>query len=93
MVAVSQGHVATLLYSEVELLGGSFPDVMRKLNLQLAKADIEQRLSETDMSLDDLGDAELQRQASTIVSQSHCKQVRQLSPSGGAHLLTHRLTG
>lgn len=69
VVAVSEGHVATLLYSEVELLGGSFPDVMRKLNLQLAKADIEQRLSETDMSLDDLGDAELQRQASTIVSQ------------------------
>jgi len=69
VVAVSEGHVATLLYSEVELLGGSFPDVMRKLNLQLAKADIEQRLSETDMSLDDLGDAELQRQVKELLKQ------------------------
>jgi len=80
VVAVSEGHVATLLYSELELLGASFPDVMRKLNLQLAKADIEQRLSERDMSLDDLADAELQRQARAVacavVSRAHGQWVR-----------------
>ena len=86
MVAVSEGHVATLLYSELELLGASFPDVMRKLNLQLAKADIEQRLSERDMSLDDLADAELQRQARAVVrrSRAHSQWVRSVGPGGGA---------
>ena len=80
--------MATLLYSELELLGASFPDVMRKLNLQLAKADIEQRLSERDMSLDDLADAELQRQARavacTVVSRAHSQWVRSVGPGGGA---------
>ena len=86
VVAVSEGHVATLLYSELELLGASFPDVMRKLNLQLAKADIEQRLSERDMSLDDLADAELQRQARAVVrrSRAHSQWVRSVGPGGGA---------
>jgi CRP-like cAMP-binding protein len=67
LVAVSDGSVATLLYSELEQLGASFPDLMRKLNLQLAKAAIEEQLGDASMSLDDLGDVELQRQVKEML--------------------------
>ena len=67
VVAITDGHVATLLYSELELLGDAYPELMRKLNLQLAKAAIEEQLGETGMSLDDLGDAELQRQVKEML--------------------------
>jgi len=67
VVALTDGHAATLLYSELELLGDAYPELMRKLNLQLAKAAIEEQLGATGMSLDDLGDAELQRQVKEML--------------------------
>ena len=43
-------------------------------------ADIEQRLSETDMSLDDLGDAELQRQVKELLKQQQRPPRQHLLP-------------
>ena len=51
-----------MLYSEIELLGDAYPELMRKFNLQLAKAALEDKLADTGMTLSDLGDSQLQEQ-------------------------------
>ena len=51
-----------MLYSEIELLGDAYPDLMRKFNLQLAKAALEDKLGDTGMTLADLSDTSLQEQ-------------------------------
>ena len=60
VVALTDGYVATMLYSEIELLGDAYPELMRKFNLQLAKAALEDKLADTGMTLSDLGDSQLQ---------------------------------
>ena len=62
VVALTDGYVATMLYSEIELLGDAYPELMRKFNLQLAKAALEDKLADTGMTLSDLGDSQLQEQ-------------------------------
>ena len=60
LFALTDGYVATMLYSEIELLGDAYPELMRKFNLQLAKAALEDKLADTGMTLSDLGDSQLQ---------------------------------
>ena len=56
-----------MLYSELELLGESYPDLMRTFNLQMAKGALEEKLADTGMSVDDLEQDSLERHINELL--------------------------
>ena len=72
MVALSDGHVATILFSELELIAEQFAELMRKFNVQMAKAAVEEELADSGLYLEDIEGPELQRQINSMLS----KQAR-----------------
>ena len=68
VIALTDGYVATMLYSELELLGQAHPEVMRTFNLQMAKGALEEKLVDTGMSIDDLDQTELERQINDLLT-------------------------
>ena len=57
-----------MLYSELELLGETYPELMRTFNLQMAKGALEEKLADTGMSVDDLEQYALERQINELLS-------------------------
>ena len=68
VIALSDGFVGSMLYSELELLGESYPDLMRTFNLQMAKGALEEKLADTGMSVDDLEQAALERHINDLLT-------------------------
>lgn len=68
VVALTDGYVATMLYSELELLGDAYPELMRTFNLQMAKGGLEEKLADTGMSVDDLEQNVLERQINELLT-------------------------
>ena len=56
-----------MLYSELELLGETYPDLMRNFNLQMAKGALEEKLADTGMSVDDLEQPALERHINELL--------------------------
>ena len=61
VLALTDGFIGTMLFSELELLGETYPELMRTFNLQLARGALEEKLADTGMVLDDLDGGALQR--------------------------------
>ena len=68
IIALSDGYVGTMLFSEIELLGESHPQLMRTFNLQMAKGALEEKLADTGMSVDDLEQPQLERQINELLT-------------------------
>ena len=56
-----------MLYSELVLLGETYPDLMRNFNLQMAKGALEEKLADTGMSVDDLEQPALERHINELL--------------------------
>lgn len=67
VVALTDGYVASMLYSEVELLVPTHPELMRKFNVQVAKAAVEEELAESGLYLEDIEAPELQLQVDSLL--------------------------
>ena len=68
VIALSSGYIGTILYSELELLAAAHPELVRKFNLALARAALEERLAETGESIDDLDPERLQGEIEDLLS-------------------------
>ena len=68
VIALSDGYVATMLFSEIELLGETHPELMRTFNLQMAKGALEEKLADTGMSVDDLEQISLERHVNDLLT-------------------------
>ena len=68
VIALSDGYVGTMLYSELELLGETHPELMRTFNLQMAKGALEEKLADTGMSVDDLEQPALERHINDLLT-------------------------
>ena len=68
IIALTDGYVGTMLYSELELLGDTYPELMRTFNLQMAKGALEEKLADTGMSVDDLEQSTLERHINELLS-------------------------
>ena len=67
MIALTDGFIGTMLYSELELLGDTHPDLMRLFNLQLARGALEEKLADTGTSIDELDSDALTRQLEELM--------------------------
>ena len=68
VIALTDGYVGTMLYSELELLGETHTDLMRTFNLQMAKGALEEKLADTGMSVDDLEQTALERHINDLLT-------------------------
>ena len=68
IIALTDGYIGTMLYSELELLGETHPDLMRTFNLQMAKGALEEKLADTGMSVDDLEQSALERHINELLA-------------------------
>ena len=76
IIALSDGYIGTMLFSELELLGDSHPEVMRAFNLQMAKGALEEKLADTGMSVDDLDPHSLEAHIGELVLQQKSNRWR-----------------
>ncbi len=67
VVALTDGFIGTMLYSEIELLGEAYPELMRIFHLQLARGALEEKLADSGMSIDDLDATSLARQLDELL--------------------------
>ena len=81
VIALTDGYIGTMLYSELELLGESYPDLMRTFNLQMAKGALEEKLADTGMSVDDLEQVSKQQRIDSNGSTHHSLTNHLPSPS------------
>ncbi len=68
VIALTDGYIATMLYSELELLGAAYPDLLKKFNLQMAKGALEEKLADTGMTIDDLEQLALERHINDLLA-------------------------
>jgi CRP-like cAMP-binding protein len=68
VIAMTDGYVGTMLYSELELLGETYPELMRTFNLQMAKGALEEKLADTGMGVDDLEQPALERHINDLLT-------------------------
>lgn len=68
LVAISDGVVATLLFSELELLAEAHPKMMGRVMLQIARAAVEEELAASGLYLEDLEAPELQRRLDLLLA-------------------------
>ena len=67
VLALTDGFIGTMLFSELELLGETYPELMRTFNLQLARGALEEKLADSGMSIDELDSDSLQRQLQELM--------------------------
>lgn len=74
IIALSDGYIGTMLYSEVELLAEAHTELMRTFQLQMAKGALEAKLADMGMSVDDLEPETLEQQLHDMKSmQMSCR--------------------
>ena len=74
VIALADGYIGTMLYSELELLADAHPETLRAFNLQMAKGALEERLADTGISVDDLDPHSLEQQTVELMAmQAACR--------------------
>jgi hypothetical protein len=68
IIALSDGYIGTMLYSELELLAETYPELMRTFNLQMAKGALEEKLADLGMSVDDIDGERLDREINDLLT-------------------------
>ena len=67
VVALTDGFITTILYSDVKLMATAQPELLERLSTRLAEAALEEQLADVGMSLDDLEAGSRKRQVAALL--------------------------
>ena len=67
VIALTDGYIGTLMYSEPEQLHDVYPELMNRFNVRLAEGTLEEKLQDTGMTLEDLEAGSRKRQTEQLL--------------------------